>query len=78
MEANLHAAIKMLQAQGHTVRPYIRYGTLWRVLRHADVTVTQRSYIKVEDKIKSAAMKKLQQALSAKLKSRKRDREKGS
>jgi integrase len=48
------------------------------VLRHADVTVTQRSYIKVEDKIKSAAMEKLQKALSAKLKSRKRDREKGS
>lgn len=49
-----------------------------RVLRHADVTVTQRSYIKVEDKIKSAAMKKLQKALSAKLKSRERNREKGS
>ena len=29
MEADLHAAIKMLQGQGHTVRPYIRYGTLW-------------------------------------------------
>jgi hypothetical protein len=29
MEADLHAAIKMLQGQCHTVRPYIRYGTLW-------------------------------------------------
>jgi hypothetical protein len=29
MEADLDAAIKMLQEQGHTVRPYIRYGTLW-------------------------------------------------
>jgi len=29
MEADLHAAIKMLEGQSHTVRPYIRYGTLW-------------------------------------------------
>ena len=29
MEADLNAATKMLQGQGHTVRPYIRYGTLW-------------------------------------------------
>jgi len=29
MEADLRAAIKMLQGQRHTVRPYIRYGTLW-------------------------------------------------
>jgi hypothetical protein len=28
MEADLRAAIKMLQGQGHTVRPYIRCGTL--------------------------------------------------
>lgn len=28
MEADLRAAIKMLQGQTHTVRPYIRYGTL--------------------------------------------------
>ena len=49
-----------------------------RVLRNADVTVTQLSYIKIEDKIKSAAMTKLQEALSTKLKSRKRDREKES
>ena len=29
MEADLRAAIKMLHGQGHIVRPYIRYGTLW-------------------------------------------------
>ena len=29
MEADLRAAIKVLHGQGHTVRPYIRYGTLW-------------------------------------------------
>ncbi len=29
MEEDLNAAIKMLNGQGHTVRPYLRYGTLW-------------------------------------------------
>jgi hypothetical protein len=29
MEEDLNTAIKILQGQGHTVRPYIRYGTLW-------------------------------------------------
>jgi integrase len=41
-----------------------------RILRHADVTVTQRSYIKIEDSVKNAAMKKLQKALNAKRRSR--------
>lgn len=41
-----------------------------RILRHADVTVTQRSYIKIEDSVKTAAMKKLQRALNAKRRSR--------
>ena len=43
-----------------------------RILRHADVGVTQASYIKVEPKVKSAAMQKLQRSLSAKIKARKR------
>lgn len=29
MEEDLNAAVKMLNGQGHTVRPYLRYGTLW-------------------------------------------------
>jgi hypothetical protein len=29
MEEDLNTAIKILKGQGHTVRPYIRYGTLW-------------------------------------------------
>ena len=29
MEEDLNAAIKMLNGQGHTVRPFIRSGTLW-------------------------------------------------
>lgn len=42
-----------------------------RVLRHADVSVTRQSYIKIEDVVKTAAMKKLQRSLAAKIKSRK-------
>jgi hypothetical protein len=29
MEQEFNAAMKMLTGQGHTVRPHIRYGTLW-------------------------------------------------
>jgi hypothetical protein len=29
MEEDINAATKMLTEQGHTVRPHIRYGTLW-------------------------------------------------
>lgn len=29
MEEDLNVAIKMLSGQGHTVRPYLRHGTLW-------------------------------------------------
>ena len=42
-----------------------------RLLRHANVRVTQDSYIKVETGVKKAAMNKLQKALSAKRRSRK-------
>jgi integrase len=41
------------------------------ILRHADVTVTQRSYIKPEETGKESTMQKLQKALNAKVKSRK-------
>jgi integrase len=47
-----------------------------RILRHADVGVTQRSYIKVEDSVRSAAMQKLQRSLSAKIQARKRNSKK--
>ncbi len=43
-----------------------------RILRHANVKVTQESYIKVEPSVKKQAMDKLQKALSAKRKRRKR------
>jgi len=42
-----------------------------RILRHANVKVTQESYIKVEGEVKRAAMNKLQKALQAKRRARK-------
>jgi integrase len=49
-----------------------------RVLRHANVEVTRQSYIKVEDAVKKAAMKKLQKSLAAKIRARKqKSRKKG-
>lgn len=42
-----------------------------RILRHANVKVTQESYIKVESGVKRAAMNKLQKALIAKRRTRK-------
>jgi integrase len=47
-----------------------------RILRHANVGVTRQSYIKIEDAVKGAAMKKLQGALSAKIKARKKSKKK--
>lgn len=48
-----------------------------RVLRHANVEVTRQSYIKIEDHVKTAAMKKLQKSLDAKIEARKQSKEKG-
>jgi integrase len=42
-----------------------------RILRHANVGVTRQSYIKIEDRVKTAAMKKLQSSLSEKIRTRK-------
>lgn len=43
-----------------------------RILRHANVGVTRQSYIKIEDSVKTAAMRKLQRSLSAKVKARRK------
>lgn len=45
-----------------------------RILRHANVGVTRQSYIKIEDRAKTAAMKKLQKSLSAKITARKKSK----
>jgi integrase len=41
-----------------------------KILRHADVATTQQSYIKVEDKVRQAAMRKLEKVLVRKRKAR--------
>jgi integrase len=41
-----------------------------RILRHADVKVTQASYIKVEDRVRQRAMQKFEQALDKRQKAR--------
>jgi hypothetical protein len=41
-------------------------------LRHADVKVTQQSYIKVEDHVRQAAMKKFERALNKRRRARRR------
>jgi integrase len=41
-----------------------------RILRHADLKVTQQSYIEVEDRVRQAAMKKFEQALNKRQQSR--------
>jgi integrase len=43
-----------------------------RILRHADVKVTQQSYIKVEDHVRQAAMKKFERALNKRRRARRR------
>jgi integrase len=48
-----------------------------RILRHANVGVTRQSYIKIEDSVKRAAMKKLERSLAAKVKARKKPHKKG-
>lgn len=45
-----------------------------RILRHADVRVTQESYIKVEDRVRQAAMARFDKTLKAKLAARKKAR----
>lgn len=52
MEANLHAAIKMLQGQGHTVRPYIRYGTLWFEI-NGSMSATRQEMLELADGVYS-------------------------
>lgn len=52
MEADLHAAVKMLQGQGHTVRPYIRYGTLWFEI-NGNMLATRQEMLELADGVYS-------------------------
>ena len=52
MEADLNAATKMLQGQGHTVRPYIRYGTLWYEI-DGNMLATRQEMLELADGVYS-------------------------
>ena len=52
MEADLNAATKMLQGQGHTVRPYIRYGALWFEL-DGNMLATRQEMLELADGVYS-------------------------
>jgi len=52
MEADLNAATKMLQGQGHTVRPYIRYGTLWFEI-DGNILASRREMLELADGVYS-------------------------
>jgi hypothetical protein len=52
MEADLRAAVKMLQGQGHTVRPYIRYGNLWFEI-DGNMVATRQEMLELADGVYS-------------------------
>ena len=52
MEADLNAATKMLQGQGHIVRPYIRYGTLWFEI-DGNILASRREMLELADGVYS-------------------------
>ena len=52
MEADVRAAIKMLQGQGHTVRPHIRYGTLWFEI-DGNMLATRKEMLELADGVYS-------------------------
>jgi hypothetical protein len=48
----VRAAIKMLQGQGHTVRPHIRYGTLWFEI-DGNMLATRKEMLELADGVYS-------------------------
>lgn len=48
----MNAAIKMLSGQGHTVRPYLRYGVLWFEI-DANMLATRQEMLELADGVYS-------------------------
>ena len=48
----MNAAIKMLSGQGHTVRPYLRYGVLWFEI-DASMLATRQEMLELADGVYS-------------------------
>jgi hypothetical protein len=52
MEEDFNAAVRMLHAQGHAVRPYIRYGVLWFEI-DGNVLATRQELLELADGVYS-------------------------
>jgi hypothetical protein len=52
VEEDVNAAIKVLTGQGHTVRPYLRYGVLWFEI-DASMLATQQEMLELGDGVYS-------------------------
>jgi hypothetical protein len=52
MEENFDVAIKMLNGQGHTVRPYIRQGRLWFEI-NGNMLATRQEMLELADGVYS-------------------------
>ena len=48
----MNAAIKMLNGQGHTVRPFSRFGTLWFEI-NGNMLATRREMLELADGVYS-------------------------
>ena len=52
MGEDLNKTIKILQGQGHAVRPYIRYGTLWFEI-DGNMLATRQEMLELGDSVYS-------------------------
>ena len=52
MEEDVNAAVKMLQTQGHAVRPHIRNGVLWFEI-DGNVLATRQELLELADGVYS-------------------------
>jgi len=52
VEEDVNAAIKMLTGQGHTVRPFLRYGVLWFEI-DTGMLATQQEMLELGDGVYS-------------------------
>ena len=52
MEDDVNSAVRMLHTQGHTVRPYIRYGVLWFEI-DSDMLATRQELLELAEGVYS-------------------------
>lgn len=52
MEDDVNVAVRMLQTQGHAVRPYVHYGVLWFQI-DGNLLATRQELLEVADGVYS-------------------------